>query len=245
MTNPATLPRMQLSHPNITRTCVESEIYESLLALDGANVLELGCGKADHTRRIATAHPTANIIATEVDRIQHAANLAASVPSNLRFSDFGAESIPLPSASVDAVMMFKSLHHVPADRHDDALVEIARVLKPGGHAYISEPIFAGLMNEMIRIFNDEEAVRQAAFGALCRAVERGLFELADEVFFLLPVKYGDFADFASRHFEVTHSERHVTAAQRLAVERLFNTHLGPDGVSLAQQIRIDLLRKPR
>jgi SAM-dependent methyltransferase len=235
---------MQLTHPDITRICAESEIYESLLPLDGASIVELGCGKADHTRRIATTHPTANIVAAEVDQIQHATNLATSVPPNMRFADFGAESIPLSDASIDVVLMFKSLHHVPATHLDDALNEIARMLKPGGYAYISEPIFAGELNEMIRVFNDEETVRRAAFGALCRAVERGLLGLAREVFFLVPVKYRDFTEFAKRHFEVTHSERHVTGEQRVAVERLFNTHVGADGVNLTQQIRVDLLRKP-
>lgn len=245
MTSSATLSPMQLEHPEITRTCVEREIYEKLLALDGATILELGCGKADHTRRIAAKYPTSTILATEVDRIQHAANLAAGAPANVAFADFGAESIPLASGSVDAVLMFKSLHHVPTASLDDALGEIARVLRPGGHAYISEPIFAGVHNEMIRIFNDEQMVRQAAFDALRRAVDRGLFELEDEVFFLVPVKYTDFADFSARHFDVTHSDRRVNDAQREAVERLFDSHRGADGVNLTQRMRVDLLRKPQ
>ncbi len=235
---------MQIDHPDITRTCAESEIYESLLELDGAAILEPGCGKAEHTRRIALAHPTATIIATEVDRIQHTANLAAGAPSNIRFADFGAESIPLPTASIDIVMMFKSLHHVPAARLDDAINEIARVLRPEGHAYFSEPVFAGAYNELIRIFNDEQAVRRAAFDALCRAVDRGTLEFADEVFFLVPVRYKNFAEFARRHLDVTHSARRVTDAQRAILERLFNSHLGPEGVNLMQQVRIDLLRRP-
>ncbi len=141
--------------------------------------------------------------------------------------------------------MFRSLHHVPLPRLDDAVGELLRVLKPGGYAYISEPVFAGEWNELIRIFNDEEFVRKAAFAAVCRAVDKGMFELAHEIFFLVPVKYKDFGEFAGKHFEVTHSERNVSDAQSRAVERLFNTHLGPDGVKLAQQVRIDLLRKPR
>jgi len=236
---------MQLMHPNITRTCMESEVYESLLELDGANVLELGCGKADHTRNIAQAHPGASIIAAEVDRIQHAENLASARPANLAFAGFGAEAIPLADASIDVVMMFKSLHHVPLERLDDAFGAIHRVLKPGGHAYISEPIFAGELNELIRIFNDEEVVRKAAFDAMCRAVEKGLFELAGETFFLVMVQYRNFEEFDKKHFQVTHSVRNVSEAQRKAVERLFNTHLGPDGAKLTQQMRVDLLRKPR
>ncbi len=235
---------MQFTHPNIMRSCTESDIYESLLVLDDANILELGCGKADHTRRIAKGHQTAKIIAAEVDRLQLGENLAAAVPENITFADFGAESIPLPDASQDVVLMFRSLHHVPLPQLDVAMHEILRVLKPGGCAYISEPVFAGPLNEMIRIFNDEEIVRRAAFEAMCRAVEMGLFELANETFFLVPVTYKDFTDFARKHFQVTHSERNVSDAQRLAVERLFNKHLGPDGVKLSQQIRVDLLRKP-
>jgi len=232
MTSHAALSRMRLDDPATTRACPESEIYESLLTLDGATILELGCGKADHTRRIASSHPTASIVAAEVDRLQHAANVAAAAPPNMRFAEFGAEAITLDSATVDVVMMFKSLHHVPTAMLDDALGEIARVLRPGGRAYISEPIFAGPHNEMIRIFNDEQAVRQAAF------------ELEAEVFFLVPVKYKDFADFAARHFEVTHSVRRVTDAQRQAVERLFDSHRRDDGVKLTQRMRVDSLRKP-
>ena len=235
---------MQLKHPNITRTCKEAEIYESLLKLDGAKVLELGCGKADHTRNIAQAHPSAQIIAAEVDQIQHAKNLGSAPPANLSFADFGAESIPLADASVDVVMMFRSLHHVPLDRMDAAFREIHRVLRPGGHAYISEPVFAGAFNELVRIYNDEELVRKAAFDAACRAVNKGLLELVSETFFQTPVQYRSFAEFAKKHFEITHGVRNVTDEQSAAVERLFNTHLGPDGVKLAQQIRVDLLREP-
>ena len=236
--------RLQLKHPNITRTCKEAEIYESLLTLDGAKVLELGCGKADHTRNIAQTHPSAQIIAAEVDRIQHAKNLRTAPPANLGFADFGAESIPLGDASIDVVMMFRSLHHVPLDRMDDAFREIHRVLRPGGLAYISEPVFAGAFNELVRIYNDEERVRKAAFDTVCRAVDRGLLALVSETFFQTPVQYRNFAEFAKKHFEITHGVRNVTDEQSAAVERLFNTHLGPDGVKLAQEIRVDLLRKP-
>lgn len=235
---------MQLAQPNIARTCRESEIYESLLALDGVSILELGCGKAEQTRNIAGAHPTASLVAAEVDPVQHALNLASAPPSNLTFGGFGAQAIPLADASIDVVMMFKSLHHVPLQRLDPALSEIHRVLKAGGHAYISEPVFAGQLNEMLRIFNDEELVRRAAFDAVRRAVENGLFELSREIFFLAAASYRDFAEFERKHFQVTHSERNVNAAQRSAVERVFNTHLGPDGVTVTQPIRVDLLRKP-
>ena len=235
---------MQLTRPDINRTCQEEAVYEELLALDGASVLELGCGKANHTRNIAAAHPGARIVAAEVDAIQHAKNLASERPANLRFDDFGAQAIALAAASIDIVMMFKSLHHVPGELLGQAFGEMSRVLKPGGCLYLSEPLFAGAFNGILRIFNDEQAVRKAAFEAACRAVDTGLFRFCEEKFFLVPVHYRDFAEFEKAHLHATHSERHVSEAQRAEVERLFRRHLGPDGVHLTQPMRVDLLRKP-
>ena len=234
---------MQLIHPEVTRRCEEKELYESLLPLDGASVLELGCGKAEHTRTIARAHPRAHILAAEVDRLQHAKNLSSEPLPNLRFADFGAQAIPLEDSSLDVVMMFKSLHHVPLSLQDQALREIHRVLAPRGLLYVSEPVFAGPYNEIVRVFNDEEVVRRAAFDALQRAVQNRLFELESETFFLLPVYYRDFAEFEKKHFQVTYAERRVSEEQRAEVARRFSQHLGPDGVKLGQQVRIDLLRK--
>lgn len=244
----APLPRMRITVPEYTRTCKEAEVYEALLRLDRATILELGCGPAVHTRNIAAAHPTARIIAAEVDTRQHAKNVAATDrPPNLEFADFGAQAIGLPDASVDVVMMFKSLHHVPLDLMDRAFDEIARVLKPGGHAYISEPVFGGAFNELIRVFNDEQVVREAAFAAVRRAVEPvgapARFALAREEFFLVPVHYRDFAEFERRHFVVTFAERNVTEAQAAEVKRRFDAHCGPDGVRLTQQMRVDLLQR--
>ena len=34
---------------------------------------------------------------------------------------------------------------------------------------------------------------------MCRAIDNGMFELANETFFLVPVKYKDFGEFAGKH----------------------------------------------
>ena len=166
---------MQIMSDNIALSCPESAVYERLLSLDRKHILELGCGNAAITRDIAMAGNGRMITALEVDKIAHQQNLQITDLPNVTFGLAGAEDIPLADTSVDVVFMFKSLHHVPVALMEQALCEIRRVLKPGGMAYISEPVYAGAFNEILRLFHDEREVRESAFSALKRAVERGQF----------------------------------------------------------------------
>jgi ubiquinone/menaquinone biosynthesis C-methylase UbiE len=177
---------MEISDPSADRVCDEHAIVNSLLPLSGAHVLELGCGTAVQTRAIAQGGQVASIAALEVDQIQHARHLQIRDLLNVSFSVGGAEEIPAANASIDIVLMFKSLHHVPVDKMDQALADIRRVLKPGGLAYLSEPVYAGEFNEILRLFHDEKAVRDAAFAAIQRAVHGGALELVSQTFFSAP-----------------------------------------------------------
>ena len=169
---------MKLSESHISRNCPEHEIYNELLNLDGKHILELGCGRAEITRAIATEGSARTVTALEVDEIQHGLHQKIDDLPNVEFRMAGAEAIPYPNNSFDIAFMFKSLHHVPLELMDNAFAEINRVLKSGGYAYISEPIFAGDFNDVLKMFHDEEQVRLAAFEATKRAVDSGRFELA-------------------------------------------------------------------
>lgn len=228
----------------IEQTCVERSVIERLLALDGKRILELGCGRADLTRVLAQGGPGRHITALEVDEIQHAKNLQLRDLPNVRFELGGAQAIPAGDASFDVVFMFKSLHHVPVALMADGLREIARVLAPGGLAYLSEPIFAGEFNEILRLFHDEQRVRQAAFDTIAAAVAGGLFESVEQVFFKAPVMFPDFAAFERQVIGVTHTRHVLSPALRDEVRRRFMAHAGPDGVRFAQPMRVNLLRRP-
>lgn len=235
---------MKIQDPLASINCLEREIYESLLSLDGAHVLELGCGKAEHTRAIAEGGKVASITALEVDEIQHAVNLRITDLPHVTFLPGGAESIPAADGRFDIVMMFKSLHHVPVDMMDQALAEIRRVLKPGGRAYISEPVYAGEFNEILRLFHDEKRVREAAFAAVERAVASGLFELAAEKFFATPSHFDGFGQFEDRILKVTHTQHRLSSELYQAVRDKFMGHVTTQGADFFMPIRVDLLRKP-
>jgi SAM-dependent methyltransferase len=235
---------MRLADPEGGTRLAEDVLLRELVAFDGVTVVELGCGKAEQTLRLARAFPSATLLAFEVDAIQHALNIASVPPSNVEFHYGGAEDIALDDAAVDVVLMFKSLHHVPLAKLDHALAEIRRILKPGGLAYISEPVFAGALNEINRIFHDEERVRLAAFAALQRAVEAGVLELVAERFIRIERAFSDFADFERKVLNVTYNDNRLTPDQYDEVRTRFAAHMTASGARFDVPLRIDLLRRP-
>ena len=233
---------MQLAPAHIDAVLDEMQLVNDVLP-SNARVLELGCGKAEKTRAIAQGGKADFILALEVDQLQHAKNLQVTDLPKVRFAQGGAEDIPAEDASFDIVMMFKSLHHVPLADLDRALDEIRRVLKPGGLAYLSEPIFAGEYNEIMRLFHDEEVVRKAAFDAVTRVVEQGRLSLVRQIFFKAPVRIRDFAQFDRGVLNVTHTSHTLSPQLREQVREKFESHMTPEGAFFQVPMRVDLLRK--
>ena len=227
--------------PRIERD--ELAILAELLPLADQHVIELGCGGARLARDLLARYPDARVTGLEVDAIQHAKNLAAPA-ERLTFIAAGAEAIPLPQARFDLALMLKSLHHVPLPLMDQALREVHRVLRPGGHLYVSEPVYAGELNQITRLFNDEGQVRAAAQAALDRALGAGQWEPAAGLRFEVPVQYADFADFERRMLDVTYAERQLDDALRQRVRALFEPHVGPGGAHFKRPMHVRLLRKP-
>ncbi len=230
---------MKISEDKIVKTCPESEIYQELLELDDKYILELGCGAAELTRTIATEGRNRQIMATEVDVIQHNKNILLPELNNVTFQLAGAEAIPVSDNTFDVVFMFKSLHHVPVKLMRQALTEVQRVLKPNGIAYISEPIFAGNFNNVLRLFHDEEIVRREAFLALNNAVDTGVFALISETFFNLPLTFENFADFENKVLKSTHIEHNLPDNIYKQVEELFSKQ---ESGKFTVPIRVDLLQ---
>ncbi|HMW64186.1 class I SAM-dependent methyltransferase [Accumulibacter sp.] len=239
-------PPMKIADPAAPKPPVnEVKLMLAMLPVAGARILELGCGRAEKTRTLAETGGAQHILALEVDQVQHAKNLQIDDLPSVRFAQGGAEAIPAEDESFDIVIMLKSLHHVRPDALDAALGEIARVLRPGGLAWISEPVYAGELNEIMRLFHDEKLVRQAAFAAVCRAVESGRLRLREELFFSTRSHFADFAQFDARMIRVTHSQHALSPELYREVEERFSAHLTPNGVTLLSPQRVDLLEKPR
>jgi SAM-dependent methyltransferase len=222
----------------------EMALLGALVPMEGVAAVDLGCGKGDFARSLVARGRARSVDAMEVDAVQHRRNLEGPQTRGVVFRWGGAEELPLPDDSRDLVVMMKSLHHVPVALLDRALIEIRRVLKPGGHLYVSEPVYAGDFNDVVKIFHDEGEVRAAAWAALQRAVASRRFESVEQREFMAPLRFRDFEDFADRVIHATHSEHNLTAKQMSTVRSHFERFMTASGASFVRPTRVWLLRKP-
>ena len=104
-------------------------------ALDGyplsGDVLEIGGGGGAVAVRVANTFPDLRLTVTDVDiaMVEAARSRLSSYP-NVTSEVADVTSMPFGDASYDAVTAYLMLHHVVD--WNEALVETARVLRPGG-----------------------------------------------------------------------------------------------------------------
>ena len=221
----------------------ELDLLRTLVDLSAhPRVIELGCGAAQLSRQLLAAFPHSSVTALEVDERQHAKNLAKP-QDRLQFVKAGAQDVPAGDGAFDLAIMLKSLHHVPLDVLPRALAEVHRVLRPDGLLYVSEPVFAGPLNEVMRIFHDEEHVRAVALQAVHTAVASGVWEQVTEHHFEMPVHYASFEEFEQRQIAVTFVDHQLDAATLERVRAQFMPHLKADGAHFVRPMRVNLLRR--
>jgi ubiquinone/menaquinone biosynthesis C-methylase UbiE len=228
------------------QTCdlVENEqtVLEALAPLGGQRVIELGCGNARLARGMLEKFTDSQWVGLEVDKRQHAKNLAAP-QDRLQFVAAGAQAIPFGDAEFDLAVMLKSLHHVPLALLDQSLNEIARVLRPGGHLYVSEPVYAGALNELIRHFNDEGIVRVAAQAALDQALKSGKWEQVAQRRFDMPVHFRDFDEFEQRMMRPTYADHQLNDPIIATVREAFAPHCTDAGAQFTRPMHVRLLKR--
>lgn len=100
----------------------------------GKNVLDIACGEGYGTHLLSTVAASVVGIDISAEVIDHA---RSRYGDKVTFSVGSCTSIPLPDASMDAVVSFETLEHVA--EHEEMLAEVKRVLRPGGILILSTP----------------------------------------------------------------------------------------------------------
>ncbi len=111
------------------------QVIERAEIKDGMSVLDLGCGSGVLLRLLKGCHPLCRVVGVDADprilglarRRAHDAGL-----DDIEFVCAGAERTGLDPVSFDVVVSSLVFHHLPPRAKEEAVREVARVLRPGG-----------------------------------------------------------------------------------------------------------------
>lgn len=137
------------------------------------SALEVGCGTGRFATFVKDNYPTLDLTLTDLSpfylqearnnikywKRMRAASLSLSgVDGNgTTFIQTPAESLDIPSESMDIVYSLYLFHEIPKEVQDKAAAEMARVLKPGGTLVITDSVQLGdraTMDETLGNFGD-------------------------------------------------------------------------------------------
>lgn len=104
----------------------------------GRRVLDAACGEGYGSALLADE--AVEVVGVDVadEAVAHA-RAAYADRRNLRFERGSVAALPLADASVDTIVSFETVEHLPADLQPQMLAEFARVLRPGGILVLSAP----------------------------------------------------------------------------------------------------------
>jgi len=217
------------------------EVIEELLKLDGARVADIGCGDGALARLLTRLG--ARVTGIEPSENQLARARAAEPAGGEDYIQGVAEDLPLSDASVDTVLFFNSLHHVPIEHQARALREAARALRPSGQLCAIEPLAKGPHFEANRLIEDETLVRDRAYRALQAAIAGPDFESDREVIYLTEVRYEGFEAFRDGMIAVDVRRRAMVAEHEAELRAAFEANAKRRGekFTLDQPVRLNLM----
>jgi 2-polyprenyl-3-methyl-5-hydroxy-6-metoxy-1,4-benzoquinol methylase len=172
---------------------------------DGKRFLDIGCNWG----RWSIAASTKGYVVAGIDPhalpITAARRVAQQLGLNINYQIAGGEAIPFPDGTFDVVFSYSVLQHLTKERASTTLVEIRRVLKPGGIAMVQMPNWLGvrsLCHQARRGFRRNLpyfAVHYWGIRELRKAFERiGAVDLSVDGFFGLGIQPAD-VDMLPRH----------------------------------------------
>jgi ubiquinone/menaquinone biosynthesis C-methylase UbiE len=99
-------------------------------------VLDLGCGTGTLTLWLQQAQPAATIMGLDIDPAILAIAQRKPAPGPIAWVCASATQVPYAAESFDQVVTSLMFHHLPPAYKAQALIEIYRILRPGGQLSI-------------------------------------------------------------------------------------------------------------
>jgi ubiquinone/menaquinone biosynthesis C-methylase UbiE len=143
---------------NPLRTGLQRHLEAKVLLELGGPVhgaaLEVGCGKGAGCELVLDVFAADRVDAIDLDprMVALAQRRLGDRGDHVRIEQGSATRLAAPDSAYDAVFDFAILHHIPDWR--GAIVELFRVLKPGGRAYLEEVLAAFIVHPVWRALLD-------------------------------------------------------------------------------------------
>ncbi len=206
-------------------------------------VVDVGCGQGKMVRWLRSEG--ASPVGVECGAEALATARAADPEHADDYLDGEGQNLPLEDESADIVTFFRSLHHVPEGEMTNALAEAFRVLKPGGIAYVVEPVPAGPSFEVVRLIDDETYVRGLAQDALGGAGSIG-FERSRDTSYITQSVFADIQHWEETMIGVDSGRRTAVEKMREQIAERFYEHGAKtdDGWAFTSEQLVSVLTKP-
>ena len=141
---------------------------------ESGTAVDVGCGTGMFALGLAARRTDAQVIGVDGDPEILGLAKAKSGAGAVEWREGLAQELPLPEASADVVTISLVLHHLLAEDKLKALVEMRRILKPGGRLHVADwgrpadPLMSGLFYVLQAIDGfertaDHRAARLPAF----------------------------------------------------------------------------------
>jgi SAM-dependent methyltransferase len=134
----------RLYDPILALTMREKRFREEMLGRietdlpQGGTVVDVGCGTGTFALALKQRRPDARVIGVDGDEEILALARAKPAAGPIEWRHGLAQDLPVPPQKADVVTTSLVLHHLLPDDKRKALVEMKRILEPGGRLHVAD-----------------------------------------------------------------------------------------------------------
>jgi tRNA (cmo5U34)-methyltransferase len=116
---------------------LQEQTAAAIAGIDASDILELGIGTGETTRRVLARHPNARLVAVDSSVEMLGRARAAFPDADLRV---GRLEDPLPPGPFDLVVSALAVHHLDGRAKHDLFRRVASVIRPGGRFVLADVV---------------------------------------------------------------------------------------------------------